>query len=121
MDELPLLVFVLAQVLVCAAVVVIGLYVVLKTERVAVKAAVYVLIVVFSGYALMVMTLSSLGGSSTVSGNSDVECWNFPDRELAQLFYDTVQESRPGYYWPLFDPDQDGVVCEEGVEYPYGD
>ena len=116
----PLL-FTFAQVLACAAFVVIGLYVIVKTETAAAKVAGYMIVAVFSGYAIMAMLTSGAGGSTSTSSNSDVECWNFRTREVAQTFYDTVQESRPGYYWPIFDPDQDGVVCEDGVEYPYGD
>ena len=115
MDDVVSLLFTSAQVLACAAFVAIGFYVVMKAEGRVPKIAGYVVILVFSAYGLLVLFAAPY--SETSSGNSDVQCWNFPNRELAQLFYDTVQESRPGFYQPLFDADKDGIVCEEGVEY----
>ena len=109
------LLFTLVQLLACAAFVAMGFYVVMKARGRIPRIAGYVVVLVFGAYGLLV--LFSAPYSETSSGNSDVECWNFPDRETAQVFYDTVRESRPDFYQRSFDPDKDGIACEEGVEY----
>ena len=105
----------LAFVALCTVVVAGGFYVAARAERPPEKIVGYGIAAVAFIFALV--GLLTIGVTETSSGTSDVQCWNFPDVEMAQAFYDVAHVQRPGFYDPFFDPDVDGIACEEGVEY----
>lgn len=97
----------------------VGVVTVKKADEPLLRLGGYAVAVVFGFLALTVplLIIFTYGAYTTSEGNSDVACWNFPDVEMAQAFYDVAQVHRPGFYDPAFDPDGNGVACEQGIAY----
>ena len=89
-DEVVSFLYTLVWLLVCVAFVAIGSYVGLNAKGRVLRIAGFVLAGAFTVFA--VGALLTQGTSEYGTDNNPVQCWNFPDRESAQVYYDIVKE-----------------------------